>query len=181
MVAYVATMMNLFYRHVGTRGTAWWADLLLFKAAWVSLVLFRDAGVVPGLVLIALKMLFWPSTPQMLAVTLVVLVMGIAMDLGLIVMGVYRFDHALMPLWLALLWLAFALTVPRAFACIGKLHLLLQSCCGMLAGLFGYLAGYFVGAVGFGYPLPATCGVIAVCWAVLAPLSFLAERKLQGR
>lgn len=170
-------MIELIDKHVSTKPVSLWVDIVLFKASWIALVLFQDAGVLPALACILLKLLCWPATPRMLAHSVGVLLAGVAMDLLLSALGVFRFDTTLMPSWLVVLWLAFALTVPRGFVIIGRLRPLLQGVCGMLGGLIGYLGGYLAGSVSFGYDLAITGVVIALCWGCFVPLVFYAGRR----
>jgi hypothetical protein len=173
-------MMHLIQKHMTGGSVSLWTDILLFKISWIALVLFQDRGVIPALVLIGMKVLCWPATPRMLAQSMIVLLSGIGMDLVLSSAGVFNFGETLLPIWLAVLWLAFALTMPRGFAFIGRLHPLWQSLCGIFAGLAGYFAGYLVGAVDFDYSLPNTAVTISLCWAVFVPLQFFISRKLPG-
>ena len=170
-------MIQMIDRHVTTRPASLWTDILLFKVTWIALVLFQDRGVIPAVVLIALKLLCWPATPRMLAQTMLVLLGGIIMDLSLSIVGLFNFGNTLLPAWLGVLWLAFALTIPRGFALVGKLHPLIQALCGMTAGLAGYFAGYLAGAVAFDYSLAVSALVIALCWGAFVPLQFLVFRK----
>jgi hypothetical protein len=170
-------MSELIDKHVITRPVSMWTDILLFKLTWVALVLFQDKGVIPALVLIALKLLCWPATPRMLAQTMLVLLAGITMDLSLSIAGLFNFGDTLLPAWLGVLWLAFALTIPRSFSLIGSLHPLIQAVFGMTAGLVGYFAGYLAGAVAFDYSPGLTAIVIVLCWGTFVPFQFLVFRK----
>jgi len=173
-------MMQLIQKHMTGGSVSLWTDILLFKITWIALVLFQDRGVIPALVLIGMKVLCWPATPRMLVQSMIVLLSGIGMDLVLSAVGLFNFGETLLPIWLAVLWLAFALTMPRGFALIGRWNPLWQSLCGIFAGLAGYFAGYLAGAVVFDYSLPNTAVIIALCWAVFVPLQFYISRKLPG-
>ena len=94
---------------------------------------------------------------------------GIGADAMLHITGVYQFaGNALVPLWLCGLWLAFATTLTRSLAFLGK-RPWLAAVAGAVALPLNYWAGQRLGAVTFGYSLPVTLVVISLTWGILLP------------
>ena len=159
---------------VGWRATA--LDVLLFKASWLALVIFQSQAVIPVLAIIILRVAILPAMYQALALILTTLVIGISMDLLLLIGGILKFPDNMMPFWLVLLWFSFAITLPRGFSAVSRLHPALQSIAGMAAGFIGYFAGYLLGAVNFGHSMLFSLGTIALLWMLLVPFLFWIEQ-----
>lgn len=152
-----------------------WVDLVLFKVTWVCLVVFQSQAVFPVIAVIALKLLTWPNIIRALPVVVLTFVSGLLMDSALMVSGVFVFTSDYLPIWLILLWLSFALTLPRGFSFISRWHPLAQSAIGIVAGCLGYFAGYLLGAVSYGLSITLTMLVIGVLWAGFVPLMIQCE------
>lgn len=158
-----------------------WLDLLLFKASWVALVVFQTQAVIPALGIVALKIVTWPALPRTLLVFFLVACAGMAMDFMLVLAGVFIFPDAVLPLWLVLLWLSFALTLPRGFAFLAHLPVPVQAVIGMAGGGLGYGAGHALGAVGFGYPIFQALALVAALWALFVPAALYVAGDMGGR
>jgi len=99
-------------------------------------------------------------------------------DAILSAVGVFEFSGSvLVPLWLCCLWLAFAAVLGRSLAWLG-VRPLVAAIAGAIAFPLNYWAGLRLGAVEFGYSLPATMAILAVTWAVVLPLMFLLTARL---
>jgi len=146
-----------------------WTDLVLFKVSWILLVVYQSAAIMPALLIIFVKLFSWQNLSHYLALVLTTVLAGVAMDLMLAGAGVFVFSEPFFPPWLIILWMSFALTLPRGFGFILKLHVSLQALTGFIAGGVGYFAGYMLGAVELGIaPIPALL-LIAVLWALFVP------------
>ncbi len=160
-----------------------WVDLLLFKLTWVGLVVFQSQALFPVIAVIGLKLLTWPGIMRALPIVVLTFISGLLMDSLLMVFGVFVFPSTYLPLWLILLWLSFALTLPRGFSFIMRWHPLAQSVIGIVAGCLGYFAGYLMGAVSYGLSITSTMLLLAVLWAGFVPLMVQCEewmlRKIQ--
>lgn len=155
----------------------WLIDLLLFKISWVVLVFFQDQAIVPAVGIILLKVFFWPEITRSLATIVTTLVLGMGMDFFLTVTGIFIFPEYKLPFWLVLLWLSFAMTLPRGFSFVSKLPPLLQACVGMLAGIVGYFFGYLLGAVAFGYSVSMSLLIVGLLWSGFIPLLLWLEQN----
>ncbi len=153
-----------------------WVDLVLFKISWIMLVVFQAQAIVPAMGIILLKVMTWPDIHKSLNIIVTTLVIGLIMDFILTATGVFVFPDYNMPLWLVLLWVSFAMTLPRGFSFIAKLHPMIQACTGMLAGSVGYFAGYLLGAVAFGFSLSLSLIFIGLLWSGFIPLLFWLEK-----
>ena len=145
-----------------------WTDLVLFKVSWVMLVLYQSAAVVPAMLVIFLKLFTWQELGHSLALVFTTALVGIGMDFVMAGTGVFIFSEPF-PLWLIMLWISFALTLPRGFGFTIKLHPGLQALSGFIAGGVGYFAGYLLGAVQFGIPNVAAILLISILWSLFVP------------
>jgi hypothetical protein len=153
-------------------------DVLLFKVSWLALVIYQSEAAIPVLVIIVLRVAIWTAIVSSLAIMITTLVVGITMDLLLLVGGILKFPGNMMPFWLILLWLSFAITLPRGFFAISRLHPAFQSIAGSAAGCIGYYAGYLLGAVNFGYSLLVCLGTISFLWMLLVPFLFWIDKAV---
>jgi len=146
-----------------------WPPLLLFKLQWLLLVPGREHFLWVALLLVPLQaLLLWQrlgSRAVMQAIPLAA--SGMLLDQLLQLGGVLYFDSLHIPLSLALLWLAFALTLPALP--LDRLALPTLALLGAALGVAGYGAGYLLGAVGFGVHPALALAVLAGCWGVLLP------------
>jgi hypothetical protein len=147
-----------------------WPPVLLFKLQWLLLVPGREHFIALALLLLPLQALLLYRRLGLRAVTqaLPFAVIGILLDQLLAIAGIFEFGPFHVPLHLALLWLAFAWTLPvlpLQSLTTGRLALL-----GAGLGVVGYGAGYWLGAVDFGLHPAWALVLLALCWAVLLPL-----------
>ena len=133
------------------------------------LVVYQSAAIIPAILIIFLKLFSWQGLGHSLALVLTTAIAGIGMDLLLAVTGVFVFSEPFFPVWLVMLWFSFALTLPRGFGFIVKMHPLLQGFIGFVAGSVGYLAGFLLGAVQFGIAEIAALLVIGGLWSLFVP------------
>lgn len=150
-----------------------WFDLVLFKLSWIALVVYQADALVPVLCIIAFKILSWRDISTYLPIILLIFVSGLLMDSVLTVVDVFVFPTVFLPSWLILLWLSFAMTLPRGFLFISRWNPFAQAAIGAVAGCAGYLAGYLLNAVTFSFPLLITMALIALLWAGFVPLMYM--------
>jgi len=151
---------------------ALWFNALWFQSVWFCTVLGRETLLPLALTLLGLHLVLVRDTRRELLQMTAVAAVGISVDTALSSSGVFLFPGgSLVPLWLCCLWLAFATTLARSLAWLGR-HALLAGFLGALALPLNYWAGQRLGAVQFGYSLPVTLGAMAAVWAVLFPCLF---------
>jgi hypothetical protein len=155
------------------------ANSALFQIAWFACVFGTQR---PWLLLIAAGCiaahLCWLLQPGEWRLWLITAACGWILDSALLQLGVLRFsgDSPVLPLWLALLWLAFASTLRHSLAWTAR-PWWLGSLLGAIGGPLSYLGGARLADVEMPHGAPASLLVLAVVWAVLLPaLHALASR-----
>ncbi len=153
-------------------------NALWFQSVWFCTVLGREDFLPLALALLLLHLWLVHDYRVELRQLAIIGGIGIGADAALSIGGVFEFPHdALVPLWLCCLWLAFAAALGRSLAWLGN-RPLVASLVGAIAFPLNYWAGLRLGAVEFGYSLPATMAILAVTWAVLLPLMFRLTTRL---
>ncbi|WP_176517556.1 DUF2878 domain-containing protein [Pseudomonas faucium] len=139
----------------------WWACVLGARQPWLLWLVL--AGLVVHLCLC-------PSLRSEVRVLLWVALAGCLLDSVLGLLGVFRFAHGPLPLWLALLWLVLASGLRHSLAWAGR-PLWRAALLGLLGGPLAYLAGARV--AGIELPLgPLLTGLIlAPIWMLVLPLT----------
>ncbi|MEE4146734.1 MAG: DUF2878 domain-containing protein [Halieaceae bacterium] len=153
-------------------------NALWFQALWFSTVVGREQFLPLAVALLCLHLWLVHDYRAELRQLAIIGGLGIGADAALSVGGVFEFSGSvLIPLWLCCLWLAFAAVLGRSLAWVG-VRPLAASLAGAIAFPLNYWAGLRLGAVEFGYSLPATMAILAVTWAVLLPLMFRLTARL---
>lgn len=150
-----------------------WPGLLLFKLIWLALVLGQERWLLP-VMLVLLPMQLWclyrSARPKAWATVLAVALIGISVDQCLSWLDVFQFGQRLLPAWLALLWLSFALALAQLKSCIAHWSWWALSLLGASGGMLSYYAGFVAGAVDFGLTVPIVLLTVGAVWALLLPL-----------
>lgn len=144
-----------------------WLVLLFFKLSWASLVIFREKGVIPGVILIVLMLVI--SRPRLypcLAILSIALY-GILIDAILTLAGFFVFTPTpavILPAWLCLLWLSLGTVATTGKKVLITLHPVTAKLLGAVSGCFGYGAGYLLGAVDFSVGFIPAMLILALIW-----------------
>lgn len=110
---------------------------------------------------------------------------GITIDSLLTLLGVYQFANAsvLPPLWLLILWIAFASSLTSSLSFLGR-RKIAASIFGAVGVPINYLAGAGLDAVSFGHSYFITAIGLCALWAVGLPFLFYATQvqvaKIKG-
>lgn len=139
----------------------WWACVLGARQPW--LLLAAMAGL-----LVHLRLCPHPGSER--RVLLGVAIAGCLLDSLLGMLGVLRFEHWPLPLWLALLWLVLASGLRHGLAWAGR-PLWRAALLGMLGGPLAYLAGARVAGIELPMGQLRTALVLAPIWALALPLA----------
>lgn len=153
-----------------------WAQLLGFNLFWLLAVAWQQPA--PLLGLLALHGLFSPDRRRDLRLLPLALA-GCLLDALLWQLGLFEFAAGF-PVWLALLWLGFALTLAHGLRWLVALPRWQQALIGGLGGASSYLAGAAMGAVHLPWGLGISGGVLAVIWSVWLPVLLWAMVKLDA-
>ena len=147
-----------------------WFNALWFQGFWLCAVVGRERLLPLTLLLLALHFWLVRDWRGELRALLWVAGVGILVDSSLGASGVFVFPgDAVLPLWLAALWLGFATTVTRSLAWLAA-RPWLAAVCGLLVMPWNYAVGERLGAVEFGFGLGPTAVLLGVAWAILLPL-----------
>ena len=153
-----------------------WMQLLGFNLFWLLAVAWQQPA--PLLGLLALHGLFSPQRGRDLRLLPIALA-GCLLDALLWQLGLFEFAAGF-PLWLALLWLGFALTLAHGLRWLVVLPRWQQALIGGLGGASSYLAGAAMGAVHLPWGLWISGGVLAVIWVVWLPVLLWTMGKLNA-
>lgn len=153
-----------------------WAHLLGFNLYWLLAVKWQQPG--PLLVILLLHFLFSPSRQRDWRL-LPIAVAGCLLDALLWQLGLFRFPAGF-PLWLALLWLGFALTLAHGMRWLLRLPRWQQALFGMVGGTSSYVAGAAMGAVHLPWGIGISAALLAVIWMWWLPVLLWVMVKLEG-
>ena len=150
------------------------ANGVIFNVLWFCCVAGRYEYlwlVAPAVLVYAGLLIFYGviSARQMGMVILV----GVLVDSVYTVTGVFRFDqdNLLLPLWMCVLWVAFATTLPLSMKLFGR-NGYLAALTGALGFPFSYFIGEKLGAISFGLPFHWMALMVGVTWAMILPLMY---------
>jgi hypothetical protein len=153
-----------------------WVQLLGFNLFWFVAVAWQHPA--PLLGLLAMHGLFSPQRGRDLRLLPIALA-GCLLDALLWQLGLFEFAAGF-PLWLALLWLGFALTLAHGLRWLVVLPRWQQALIGGLGGASSYLVGAAMGAVHLPWGLWISGSVLTVIWAVWLPVLLWTMVKLDA-
>lgn len=163
-------------------------NLLLFQAGWFAGVFGTASGLPWTGVAVAAAVAGWhlwrALRPwQELKLLLLAVALGAAFETALVQLGWLRFDGGALaigtaPVWMVALWSNFATTLNVSLRALRE-RLLIAAILGAVGAPAAYYAGGQLGAVEFGEPAMALAA-IAVGWAVMTPVLFVAARRFDG-
>jgi hypothetical protein len=147
-------------------------DAVLFQLGWIACVAGGNSGALLAALLVL--PLHWALVSRDAREWLFAIVLGsagLAVDLAWQAAGALHFAQTVggvLPPWLAVLWLLFALALFHSLAWLQGRPLLAASC-GALAGPVTYLAGLRLGAAESALAPVQLALLMAPAWAVLLP------------
>lgn len=156
-------------------------NFVIFQSVWLLGVFAGNSYVVASIALVALHFYTSPARRSDLMTILVVAPIGACVDFILSLTSVFVFDTTMIPIWLFVLWLAFALTIVHSMDWIKKMPIYVQALLGMFGGTSSYYAGYRFGAVDFTYSDIQTCIILAFVWGCKIPLFYYLVGKYVKR
>lgn len=147
-------------------------NIIGFNISWFGLILL-EAHFIP-IVLLWLGVHFYFCKQKSAEVKLVlsVAIIGIFIDFSLSFFGAFHFkDTLFIPLWLMMLWIAFAATIAHSLKFLAR-STLLQLIVGFVFPPLSYIAGASLTSMTFGFELFITYFILAVIWSILMVLFF---------
>ncbi|MEM7376679.1 MAG: DUF2878 family protein [Pseudomonadota bacterium] len=160
-----------------------WINLILFKLGWGVAVVGGDPWLLVQLALIAASAAVVRPSLAVALTVLAVALLGIGRDAALVLAGVLEMGNSVMPAWLALLWVQFALVLQRGMHWLAKLAEPVQVTVGVVSGALAYAAAVGLGAGTVGDGAGGAAGawvVIAVSWGALMWLQLKLHTRTQG-
>ncbi|NQY16900.1 DUF2878 domain-containing protein [Alteromonas sp.] len=158
-----------------------------FQGIWWLVILFQNQAVIPVLGLIALWLFLSSIRIEDIKLMSAVFVLGTLVDALLTYSGLFIFNEtkALLsfwpiPIWLSLLWVAFAGTVYHSLT-VFKGRPVLASIAGAVFAPLSYIAGAKFGAVELGASILFSYIFIALVWSVVFPLCFYLSNRFEAK
>ena len=158
-----------------------------FQGIWWLVILFQNQAVIPVLGLIALWLVLSSKRIKDIKLMSAIFVLGTLVDALLTYSGLFIFNEteALLsfwpiPIWLSLLWVAFAGTVYHSLT-VFKGRPVLASIAGAVFAPLSYIAGAKFGAVELGASILFSYIFIALVWSVVFPLCFYLSNRFEAK
>lgn len=145
-------------------------SVLAFKLLWVGLVIYQNAFIWIALILIALMLVINLNTSRDLFIVLGIWLLGMVTDQALLSLNILEFGSTYLPIWLAILWLAFSATLYSIHQFFQPMTPGMKMLIGACGGALSYYAGYLLGSVEFTYSVLSSILVIGLSWLALFPL-----------
>jgi hypothetical protein len=151
---------------------------LWFQSIWFAAILYQQQAIYLMIVSLVLHFLLSPHKLADLKLMSAVAGIGILCDGILSYLNIFIFPlENLLPAWLGLLWLHFALAINYSLVWLNRFHYLVVAIIGLAAGAVNYLAAYKLGAVEFGYPPNISLFIVAVIWMVNLPVYITMQKR----
>lgn len=154
------------------------ANIVGFYAGWFACVLGAADGMpwlgpVVAAPLLALHLALHPARRRELGFLVLAAAAGVAVDSGMLLVGVLRFEgsHAVTPmflLWFGALWATFATTATVCLRWLARWPLL-AAALGAVGGPATYYLGAELGAIGLHEELGVSLVALGVEWAIMMP------------
>ena len=141
-----------------------WAQLVGFYGFWLLAVMGQNSLVWLLGVLILAHFVFTPSRTADVQVLSLALI-GVVVDGLLTWCGVFAFSQ--WPIWLALLWVGFVLTLGHSLRWLAARPVWQQALLGAISGPSSYLSGWRLGAVELPFGPWLTIALLVPVWALL--------------
>lgn len=158
-------------------------NLVMFQIGWFACVFaaanrFAWAGTLTVAVLASIHLYYVTNRRQEVWLLLSAGLLGYLWESSLAGISLITYpgyeNSLLAPIWMAALWINFAITLNFSLAWF-KRHLILASIAGLLFAPMAYYAGVQIGAIAFSHQWIAL-GIIGIGWSILFPfLAWLAQ------
>lgn len=152
-----------------------WIQFIIFQVLWLVAVIGGNQFVPLCLLLLGVHFFLSPSSIRDLSLWPLAL-LGLSIDSALTLAKVFEFS--VLPVWLAMIWIAFVMTLSHSLAWLKKLPFVLLPPIGAVAGTASYMAGWRLEAVEFPRGPLVSAMVLAGVWAVLLPVLVKFETKI---
>ncbi len=155
----------------------WLINLGLFQACWLSAAFFTQYAALIIAALLILHFYLSPS-PKLDAKLMLLAFIGISADSLHIYLGIFSAKGAFFPLWLALLWIMFSISLNHSLRWFTQATYGLLALAGSLGGTLSYWGGIQTGALFTEQTSGLVITVLALSWGLLFPLLIIGYRFL---
>lgn len=147
-------------------------NAVLYQSIWFIAILGGTRYLWCGVLLLGVHFVFSSKRKADALLMLCILMMGLVIDGLLKYSGFFSFnnDQFPLPLWLMMIWVAFA-TLPHHSLNWLKGRPLLSVLLGAVGGPLAYWAGIRLGAASFGFSLPFSLLMLGIIWSFVLPVS----------
>ncbi|MEW6990999.1 DUF2878 domain-containing protein [Colwelliaceae bacterium 6441] len=147
-------------------------NIIGFNLSWFGLVMIGNSYIPFTLIWLAMHVYCCKQPLAELKLLISITIIGTAVDSLLQFFDVLVFtDRNSIPLWLVMLWCAFAATIAHSLQFL-RSSIKLQWLVGYIFPPLSYLAGSHLSAVEFGYDLAISFIVLGTIWSLLFVLFF---------
>ena len=161
------------------------ANFAWFQGIWWLVILYQNSAVIPVLALIGLWLWVSPKRISDIKLMSAVFLLGTVIDALLTLTGLFIFNQSEVlvsfwpiPIWLSLLWAAFAGTVYHSLTAFND-RMVIASIAGAIFAPLSYIAGAKFGAVELGASMTLSYIYIALVWSVIFPLCFYLSNRFE--
>lgn len=164
-------------------------NLFIFYVGWWSVMLsqYKQNPIIGWVILAAVLIIhfyFVAVNPKKDAIEVLAIgALGYLLDTALLNTNVLSFNDAikgiLPPLWLAGIWILFAITISYSFILIRN-KVLVQIIVGGLFAPVSYITGAKLNLLGVYQPIGTYYLIHGACWVVFFPLCFFISKKIKG-
>lgn len=149
----------------------YWFSFVWFQLTWLYAVFYTEKAVSLMLLSIVVHFVLSPTRLHDLFNLLTIAPIGCSADYLLTYAGIFTFEQSqLIPGWLILLWLHFAVTLNHGLSWMERFPMYFRGLCGAIFGALSYYAGAKIGAVELAPNLILTLFILAVIWGGLLPV-----------
>jgi len=151
-------------------------NIIGFNIAWFGLILLENRFIPVVLLWIALHLYFCKQRVSEIKLIVSVSIIGITIDSILLFFDVFQFkDQLVIPLWLMMLWVAFAATMAHSLQFLSRSKIL-QLIVGSIFPPLSYIAGESLTSMTFRFEVFTTYLILAAIWSILMVLFFQLKR-----
>ncbi len=150
-------------------------NAIFFQIIWFACVVGSAHDLVWPAFLCCAAFVFWQLMPQHrhpndLTLIVIACIIGLIIDSAWIHLGFLQYKHtfphpSISPLWIIILWVAFALTINHSLSWLKK-HPILPTLMGIIGAPFSYIAGEKLGAINVASTPIIFLSCLALAWAL---------------
>jgi hypothetical protein len=158
----------------------WITNFVLFQLSWFCAAFYTANATLLILALLAIHFVISPSRLSD-AKLLVLMLVGVAVDSVHFELGTFSSGEHPFPVWLALLWCMFLVSLNHSLNWLVDKSLWLLAGFGAIGGTSSYIAGIKAGALQTDWPFEWVIITLLFSWGLLFPLLVLGYRYINPK